>query len=150
MVSQATPGYPALIQLGDDVLEGTPSYATITEVLDFNGPPEKADVDDVTNHDSPNGREEVLMTILRSGNVKVPCNYVPSSATQDGTTGLKYLLRNRTKRAYRVVDSDDAQSWVAFNAFVDEFDGGMFPVKGGVKAGFSLKPTGDYQEGQGI
>lgn len=149
MVSKAIPGYPVQLQLGDGTV--TEVFATIAEVKDFRGPSGSLDIDEVTNHDSPNGWEEDIATILRSGEIPFQVNFIPQDITQGNvSTGLRYLAQHRTKRNYRVVftgsETIPIVHYMQVAAFVVGFDP-SWPVKGGVTADFRLKCTGPVTDG---
>src|SRR4030042_6561402 len=75
---------------------------TVAQVSNISGPGLSLDTEDVTTHDSTSGFEEVVGTILRSGEVALDLVYDPSAATADATNGLLYLLNNRIKGFFRV------------------------------------------------
>lgn len=56
-----------------------PSYNLIANVTNIGGPSLKLDVEDVTSHESTGGWEEVVATILRTGEVTLEINYDPTS-----------------------------------------------------------------------
>lgn len=141
MATQATPGYPVLIKLGNGASPDV--FTAIAEVRDIKGPGVKADIDDVTNHDSANGWEEVISTILRSGMVTFPVNYIMNDATQNHETGLLYLLVNRIRRNYQIVNPDATVGGsITFPALVVEFDA-EWPVAKANTCQFGLKVTGE-------
>ena len=56
-----------------------PGYNLIANVTNIGGPSLELDVEDVTSHDSTGGWEEVVATILRTGEVTLDINYDPAS-----------------------------------------------------------------------
>lgn len=130
----------AQLQAGDG---GSPeSFTTIAEVRDISGPDLSADTEDVTPHDAVDGIEEFIPTILRTGEVTFPVNFVPSHATHaDAAGGLIHAWRNRTKKNYRLVMSPAIGYTWSFAAYVTGFSPGN-PVAGAATADVTLKVTG--------
>jgi len=70
---------------------------TIAQVTSFDGPDLSLDTEDVTTHDSTGGFEEVVATILRTGEISFEIVYDPAAATHDASTGLIYYSENKVK-----------------------------------------------------
>ena len=60
---------------------------TIAAVSNISGPGLSLDTEDVTTHDSASGWEEVVGTILRSGEVSLDLVYDPNAATHKYASG---------------------------------------------------------------
>src|SRR5262245_38726234 len=71
--TQASASYGATV-----TIDGVP----IAEVGDISGLALSTDLDEVTNHDSPDGVEERLATIKRLGELGFPMNIVTADAGQ--------------------------------------------------------------------
>jgi len=132
--------FGTLLQLGDGA--GPEVFTTIAEVKDIDGPDISMDTEDITPHDAVGGWEEFIPTILRSGEVTFDLNFVPSNAQHGDTSGgLINLLKNRTKRNYKLVlPTSPTYTW-AFAAYVVGFSNSM-PVGGVLGASVTLKVTG--------
>ncbi len=147
--TQARPSYPAFLQIGDSA--DPPVYTTIAEVKDFPLPSETADLEEATNHDSVDGYEEHVPTIIRTGTMDFDVNLLPFHATHmNGAGSLRALARARKRVPMKAVlhDADpDATpapllpSYMTFKAFVLGLAGQM-PVGGIGTARVSVKPTG--------
>jgi hypothetical protein len=114
----------------------------IGQVSNISGPGLKLDTQDVTTHDSSSGWEEVVGTILRSGEVKLDIVYDPNLAThKNAAGGLIADLISKTPQTYNLVfPSSPAATW-SFSALVTGFEPGA-PSDGALTASVTLKITG--------
>lgn len=115
---------------------------TIAQVKSISGPGLKLDTEDVTTHDSTGGWEEVVATILRSGEVKLEIEYDPNAAThKNASGGILYDLASRASTTYSIVfPSSGTVTW-SFTAFCTGFEPGA-PVDGALTASVTYKLTG--------
>ena len=119
--------------------KGGTEYA---QVKSISGPGLSLDTEDVTSHDSTGAWEEVVATILRSGEISLDLVYDPANATHKyAAGGLLYDLVQRTAIALTLVFPDDATTTWSFNAFVTGFEP-TGPVEGALTATVKLKITG--------
>ena len=119
--------------------KGGTEYAGVTNI---SGPGLSLDTIDVTSHDSTGAWEEVVGTILRSGEISLDLVYDPADATHKyAAGGLLYDLVSRTAIALTLEFSDTATTTWSFNALVTGFEPGM-PVDGFLSASATLKLTG--------
>lgn len=114
----------------------------IGQVLSISGPGLSLDTEDVTSHDSTGAWEEVVATILRSGEITAEIVYDPNLAThKNASGGLLYDLAQRASTTYSIVfPSNPAVTWT-FTAFVTGFEPDA-PVDGKLGASVTLKITG--------
>jgi predicted secreted protein len=70
-------GFGAELLLSDGA--AAPGYNLVANVTNIGGPSLALDVEDVTSHESTGGWEEVIATILRTGEVTLDINYDPAS-----------------------------------------------------------------------
>lgn len=139
MGNQAIAALGTLLKKGDG---GSPeTFATIAEVLDIGGPELGLDTEDATSHDSTAGWEDVVPTILRSGEVTFEINYVPSHATHNASTGLVADMKNKTKRNFQLVFPNAGTTTWAFAAYVTKF-APKAPVAGKLAASVTVKVSG--------
>jgi len=111
-------------------------------VTNISGPGLSLDTEDVTSHDSTGGWEEVVGTILRSGEVTLDIVYDPDNATHKyAAAGLLHDLVSRVAQTYNLYFSDSTPATWSFSALVTGFQPGM-PVNGALTASVTLKPTG--------
>jgi predicted secreted protein len=139
MPSIAIPAFGTLVKIGDG--GGPENFTTIAELMDIKGPKFKADTEDVTNHLSTGSWEEVVTTILRSGEVTFDVNFVPQNATHSYSSGVLRDFNNKTRRNFKLVFPDVGNTTWAFAAFITGFESEA-PVKGKLKAAITLKITG--------
>lgn len=64
-----------------------PGYNLVANVTNIGGPSLALDVEDVTSHESTGGWEEVVATILRTGEVTLDINFDPASLMHKIGTG---------------------------------------------------------------
>ena len=122
---------------GTALKKGGVTYANVKSI---SGPGLKLDTEDVTSHDSAGGWEEVVGTILRSGEVTMEIVYDPANATHKyASGGLLYDLVSRTAIPLSLV-FPGAVTW-PFNALVTGFEPSA-PVGGALTASVTLKLTG--------
>ena len=118
--------------------EGTP----IVQVTNISGPGLSLDVEDVTTHDSTGAWEEVVATILRSGEVSMDIVYDPAAAThKNAAGGLLADLVARTAVTYTLIFSDAANTEWEFEAFVVGFEPDA-PHDGALTASVTMKISG--------
>jgi predicted secreted protein len=114
----------------------------VAQVQSISGPGLTLDTEDVTSHDSTGGWEEVVATILRSGEVSLDIVYDPAAATHKyAAGGLLHDLVSRTAVSYTLVFSDTANTTWTFSAFVTGFEPSA-PHDGALTAAVTLKLTG--------
>jgi len=121
--------------LGCRLEKGGVAYAQVTNI---SGPGLSLDTEDVTSHDSTAGWEEVVGTILRSGEVTMDIVYDPAGATH---AALLVDLAARTIITTYTIDFIDAVTIWDFNALVVGFEPSM-PVGGALTAVVKFKLTG--------
>lgn len=114
----------------------------IAQVKDISGPGLSLDTEDVTSHDSTGAWEEVVATILRSGDVTFEIEYDPNAAThKNAAGGLIYDMVSRTANTYTITFPVTPSVDWTFSAFVTGFEPGA-PVEGSLTASVSMKITG--------
>ena len=122
---------------GTALKKGGVAYANVKGI---SGPGLRLDTEDVTSHDSTAAWEEVVATILRSGEITLELVYDPANATHKyAAGGLLYDMVSRTAIALTLV-FPNATTW-SFNAFVTGFEPSA-PVDGALTATATLKITG--------
>ncbi len=97
------------------------------------------DTVDVTTHDSLEAWEEVIATILRTGEMSLDLVYDPNQATHAAGAGLVDYAENK-RLAYFKVTFVTSYDWY-FAAYVSKFEPDA-PVDGALTAKASLKVTG--------
>ena len=128
--------YPAF---GTKLLRGA---VEIAQVRTINGMNLSVDTVDVTSHDSPDGWEEIIPTILRSGELSLEILYDPNDATHKlAAGGLLNDFVSKTSQAFTLTfPTSPVVNWT-FTAYVTGFEPTM-PVDGELAASVTLKPTG--------
>jgi len=115
------------------LMDGTP----IAQVSSISGPGLSADTVDVTTHDSPGGWEEVVVSILRNGELTLEIVYDPAAHAD-----LIATYEGKTKQSYELQFPDDAYTAFIFDAYITNFEPDM-PVDGALTASITIKLTGE-------
>lgn len=137
-MTQVKSSFGTFLQMGDG---GAPeAFTTIAEVGDISGPAVSRDTEEVTNHSSPDGYEEFITTIKRSGEVTFPINFIPDHPTHDQSTGLLGVLDSGVLKNWRLLLSTTGRRW-QFAALVTNFEGSS-PVVGKQGGDITLKISG--------
>lgn len=131
--------YGTRLLMGDG--EEPETFDEIAQVRNFSGPGLKVDVEDATTHDSPGGWEEVVPTVLRSGEIKLEILYDPEEETHNAADGLLKRLDQKILTDFRFIFPDSANTTWIFSAYVNQFEPGA-PAEGLLTAALSLKISG--------
>jgi predicted secreted protein len=115
-------------------------YVTVASVTNLSGPGIAVDTEDVTSHDSTGAWEELVVTIIRSGEVTADIVYDPVADSHDGTatSGLVYSMKNKVKRHFSITFSDAANTVWSFPGYVTGFEPSE-PVDGALTASVTIK-----------
>lgn len=127
MVSTAVDTFGTTISL-----DGVP----IGQIQDIDGPNLSTDTDEITNHDSPDGVEEFMATIKRTGEITFPLVFNPGNATH---SALKTAWDDKTLDPY-VMTYPDGSTW-EFDAYCIGLSM-TAPVAGHLAANVTLRPSG--------
>jgi predicted secreted protein len=114
------------------------AWETLPGVQDIAGPTEEKEIIDITNHSSPDGREEYIGGLKRSGDVSFNMWWDPANAVQ---LALKADYDGNYTRAWRIVLTDPGTATITFSAFV-RTHGFAFPVNNAAPINVTLKVTG--------
>lgn len=118
------------------------AFTTIAQVRNIGGPGLSLDVEDVTTHDSTGAWEEVVATILRSGEVSLDIVWDPATATHGWGVGLLAVMPRRATRNFQVIFPDAASTTWSFAAEVVSFEPDA-PHDGALTASVTLKLSGE-------
>lgn len=117
----------------------TRNAVAIAQIQDIEGPDLSTDTDEITNHDSPDGVEEFLVTIKRTGEVTFPLVFNGDETSHDDHDGLIKAWEDRSLDDY-VMTFPDTSAW-HFEAYVTGFSMSA-PVDGHLSADVTLRPSG--------
>lgn len=128
---------------GTELYRGTSGAGTlVAQVQSISGPGLELDTEDVTTLDSTGAWEEVVGTILRSGELTLDIVYDPANSTHKyASGGLLYDMVLRTATTWTLVFPDAANTEWSFSGFVTGFEPSM-PHDGALTASVTIKPTG--------
>ena len=111
--------YGTMFNWGDG--GGTEAFAPVAYVTNIGGPGLSLDTEDVTSHDQATAWEEVVVTILRSGEVSLDLVFDPADDTQDFTEALAMGSQLEARGAatnFQIVFSDTGTTTWTFAAHV--------------------------------
>ena len=112
----------------------------VANVTNLSGPGLGVDTEDVTTHDQATAFEEVVATIIRSGEVTLDIVYDPAGATHDAGTGLVYRLEDKIYSFFRITFPDVGSTDWEFFGYVTGFEPSG-PVDGALTATVKIKIT---------
>jgi hypothetical protein len=116
------------------------AYAAVAQVSNIGGPGLALDTEDVTTHDSASGWEEVVGTILRSGEVTLDLVYDPNAASHShATDGLADRYENK-KLTRCQLTFPGPYTWT-FSGYVTGYEPAS-PSDGALTASVTLKISG--------
>lgn len=124
-------------------LAGT--YRNVAHVKALKGPGITVDVTDVTAHDSPQAYEELVATIIRTGEMTVDIWYDPGEVTIKYVNGLLGKMAAKTLEGFKILFNNDTveasrTTWI-FNAWITGFEPDA-PHDGALAASMKLKISG--------
>ena len=121
--------------------DGGSTYVTLAHAQDFGSPDNQRDLIEVTDHDSPGGREEHILGLIRSGELTFKVNYDPAEASHSYVSGFPHLVDVGDAVPFRIVLVDDSATQFDFSGLPRRFMVSN-PVNGVYTADCSIKPTG--------
>jgi hypothetical protein len=134
----AETAFGTLLKICSDASATSPT--TIAEVRDFTWGV-NARVEESTSHSTATPWVTKVPTLLSFGPVEFMVNWTPTAATQNDTTGLLYVMKQRAERTYQIVETDSGTTTVQFNAVIASIKQSR-PV-GGLRTGsITLDGTG--------
>lgn len=113
--------------------------AAIAYIKSIGGASLAADTEDVTTHDSTAGFEEVIVTILRTGEVSLEIVYDPAEVTHAAASGLLDLYENKTLAYFDLIFLS-TYNWT-FSGYVTSFEPSA-SVDAALTAAVKIKITG--------
>lgn len=113
--------FGTILNIGDGATP-TEGFYPIALVKSISGPGLSLDTEDVTTHDSTNAWEDMIPTILRSGEITLDIVYDPAEGTHDATTGLVYQMESKLLTNYQLIFPDTASTQWDFAAYVTGFE----------------------------
>lgn len=122
-----------LYRKGDDN-----EWHRIVKVQSISGPSFSLDTEDITDMDSPGGWEEIIPTVLRSGELDMDVAFIPSFSQHQE---LLYDMQNKIIREFKLVFPDQNLTTWSFKGYVVDWDTDI-SYDSTVDASATIKPTG--------
>jgi hypothetical protein len=121
------------------------TYRNVANITELKGPGLSLDLADVTTHDSTGAWEELVATILRTGELTVGLIYDPAAVSIKYVNGLLGKMAAKTLEGFKIYFNDDtveaSRTIWSFNAFIVGFEP-TAPVGDALTAEMKLKITG--------
>jgi hypothetical protein len=133
--SEASLGYGTKLLMGDGASPEV--FAEVGEVGDFEDS-DSIELQEVTNHQSPNRKREYIAGLEDGAEISFPCNYIPSHATHDRATGLRGKKGQIV--SFRIEAPGETEGYQFFGLVMSV--GRSFPVQGVMQMNVTLKKTG--------
>jgi predicted secreted protein len=137
--SNAWWAYGSTFKLGDGATEE--NFTAVAEVRDITGPNMTRASIDVTNQDSDDGWRESIPGFRDGDVVTVSANWLPSNATQDGTTGLFSHFEDDDNHNYQIVTPAAVGITISFAGHITRFPL-SFPLEAQAQLEFDVKVSG--------
>ena len=134
--------YGTKLKIGNDGT--TETFTAVAEVKDITPPQLSKDSIEVTSQDSTNGFREFIPGWKDSGEVSFEGNWIPTHATQDGTTGVLASFNDDDNHNWQIVLPNDgtvAGLTVGFTGHVINFEPDL-PLEDAAALSVSIKVTG--------
>ena len=138
MTSSAFWAAGSLLQLGDGA--GTEAFTSIAEITKLSPPQRSRDEIEVTHTTSSDGYREFIPGWRDGGEVPFEANWLPTSTTQDETTGILESFNDNVAHNWRIV-VPGAALYFPFTGFVVTFEPDLDIEKQGTLSG-TIKITG--------
>jgi len=107
--------YGSKFQVGDGA---TPEvFTTVAEIIDVGGPKLERDSIEMTNQDSTLGWREFIPGLRDGGEVTFNCNWLPTNATQDSSTGVLSDFNDNVNHNCKII-LPDTTTTLSFAAHV--------------------------------
>jgi hypothetical protein len=140
------PAFGTLLKCNLLAGDNASTWRDVAFVRAIKGPPLALDTADTTAHDSTAAWEEVVPTILRSGEVSIDLVYDPADVTIEATTaGLVYGMKNKTLYTFKIyfpTDTVEASRKIwTLPGYVTAFEPDA-PHDGALTASLKFKITG--------
>lgn len=141
-MSNAWWAYGSELKIGDDGTAET--FTKVAEIQDIDGPSMTKDTIEVTSQDSANGWREFIPGMRDGGEVGITANWIPASATQDGSVGVLSKFLDDDLHNWQIVTAGDGSSGsmdIEFAAIVTDFNISL-PMEEQAQVEFTLKISG--------
>ena len=139
MATNAVLGQGTLLQRGDGA--SPENFTTVAEMLSIDGPNLASDPVDVSHQQGVNRYRDFIQGLRQAGEVNFECNYIPSNATQNASTGVIADFQNATTRNWRMRFPVTPAVDYVFSAFVRSISV-QAPVDSQLKLNVTLQLSG--------
>lgn len=141
-MSNAWWAYGSELKIGNDGTAET--FTKVAEIQDIDGPSMSKDTIEVTSQDSANGWREFIPGMRDGGEVGITANWIPASATHDGSVGVLSKFLDDDLHNWQIVTAGDGSSGsmdIEFAAIVTDYNISL-PMEEQAQVEFTLKISG--------
>lgn len=139
MASNAWWAYGSSFKLGDGA---TPEvFTAVAEVQDIDGPSMTRESIAVTSQDSTDGWKEYIPSWRDGDTVTITANWLPSNATQDGSTGMLSHFEDNDNHNYQIVTPAAVGVTISFSGHITGFPLSL-PLEEQGQVEFEIKISG--------
>ncbi len=110
--------YGSKLQIGDGAT--SEAFTDVAEISELNFLDMKKDSINVTNHSSADGFHEKLPGMKDAGAIAGKANWLPTNATQDGSTGLLAKFNDDDNHNFRIITAGSLAT-AAFTGHLTSF-----------------------------
>lgn len=108
------------LQMESETTPGT--YIDLANITKIGGPDFSVDTDDTTAHDSLDAFEEVVATIVRTGEVTFDMNWEADDTTTSPTDGFMDVLTARKLKKWKIVWPTTPATELLFDGYATKFN----------------------------
>lgn len=137
-------GYGSLLKVGNGV--SPQSFNTLAEVRKIGNFGSKAGLVDMTNLDSLNSAMEYIAAMKDGVQMSIECNFIPTNATQNTTSGLIKDQVNGTVRDFKL-QLPGSFGTFSFSGIVLEWNVPSLAPQDAITVTFGIKITGPISYG---
>lgn len=119
----------------------TETFVSVAEVGNITGPNMTLGTVEATHQTSTSGVKEYIATVLDTGEISFPLNFLPTAVTHDQIYGLIKDVKHKILRKFQLVMTDATTTTASFSAYVTAF-GQAASIDGKLTANVSLRISG--------
>jgi len=138
MTSSAFWAYGSLLQAGDGAV--SEAFTSIAEITELTPPQMSRDEIEVSHYSSTSGYREFIAGWRDGGEVSAKANWLPTNATQDGTTGLLESFNDDVVHNWKIVLPGSVAT-ISFSGFLTAYEPDL-PMEEQGSLSFTIKITG--------
>lgn len=134
-----------LLKMGDALV--SPTYATIAQVVSYDGPSMSRGTTPVPTHDDTGGVPHLADALYDGGEVTLSLRYDPTLGTHDAATGFLSVFQSGEERPFQLIFPTAVGVQLDFNGFITNCQPtGLEANTGVMMANVTVKVNGTVTE----